>query len=156
MAWFVQMHSWKWMSKLVKLLLIVVGRVLNTVINKSSNMQFFNPYFSFLPGRDGSEVRPACLSFSVFGWCRKGEGEVKRKQVGCSLGATYTEGQPDKKGLLIVTGKDGTVFQEFWCKTFCICSVFVGSTLKGTGLSIALSPSLSLVHRIKVVRSKGC
>lgn len=101
------------MSKPVKLLLIIFGRVLNTVINKSSNMQFFNPYFSFLPVRDGSEVHPLCLSFSVFGWHRKGEGEVKRKQVGCSLGTTYTEGQPDKKRVLIVTGKDGSFFQEF-------------------------------------------
>lgn len=134
MAWFVQMHAWKWMSELVKLLLIILGRVLNTVIKKSSNMQYFNPYFFFLPVRDSSEVQPICLSFSEFQWHRKGEGEVKRKQEWCNLGATYTERSAWQKRVLMVTGKDGTFFQEFWCKFFSTSSVSVSSSLKGTGL----------------------
>lgn len=69
------------MSEPGKLLLIILGRVLNTVIKQSSNMQYFNLYFFFLPVRDSSGVQPTCLSFSEFGWHRKGEGGVKRKEV---------------------------------------------------------------------------
>lgn len=154
MAWFVQMHAWKWMSELVKLLLIILGRALNTVIKKSSNMQYFNPYFFFLPVRDSSEVQPICPSFSEFAWHRRGEGERKRKQAWCDLGATYTERSAWQKGILMVTGKDGTFSQEFWHKTFCIFSVCVSSILKGTDFfSLSLSSSLPTVPRKNAVKS---
>lgn len=133
MAWFVQMRAGKWMSELVKLLLITLGRVLNTAVNKSSNMQYFNPHFFFLPLRDSSKVQLIYLWLSVYlsiclsfypslrldgtengrgkvqrkqVWCK-----VKRKQVWCNLGVMYTERSDWQKGVWMV-GEKGDTFPQ--------------------------------------------
>lgn len=104
MAWFVQMRAGKWMSELVKLLLKTLGRVFNTAVNKSSNMQYFNPHFFFLPLRDSSKVQliylwlsvylSICLSILLWVWmvqkmggekCKESKCDVKWKESKCDV-----------------------------------------------------------------------